>query len=281
MKVVIAGGSGQVGNVLARAFERAGDQVVILSRGERGVRWDGRTAGPWIAEIDGADVVVNLAGRSVNCRYTEANRREIMDSRVDSTRILGRAIADARRPPRLWLQASTATIYAHTYDAPNDERSGRLGGDEPGAPETWRFSIDVARAWERAFEEAETPATRKHADALPRRYPTILTVDRDHFKLRLFKRLKLSKTYPIAVGMAGLDTPAGLYSIQNKEVNPAWHVPNSSWAARSPGRRSPAARRTTRSRPAGWVSPTVSGSTAPPRTGRSARVRRTAASACM
>jgi uncharacterized protein len=127
------------------------------------VRWDGRTAGPWIAEIDGADVVVNLAGRSVNCRYTEANRRAITDSRVESTRILGRAIAEARRPPRLWLQASTATIYAHTYDAPNDERSGRLGGDEASAPETWRFSIEVARAWERAFEEAETPATRKLA----------------------------------------------------------------------------------------------------------------------
>jgi uncharacterized protein len=163
MKVVIAGGSGQVGSVLARAFERDGDEVVILSRGARGVRWDGRTAGPWFAEIDGADVVVNLAGRSVNCRYTEANRREITDSRVESTRVLGRAIAEAQRPPGLWLQASTATIYAHTYDAPNDERSGRLGGDEPGAPETWRFSVDVARAWERAFEEAETPATRKVA----------------------------------------------------------------------------------------------------------------------
>jgi uncharacterized protein (TIGR01777 family) len=163
MKLVIAGGSGQVGSVLDRAFERDGDQVVILSRGERGVRWDGRTAGPWFSEIDGADVVVNLAGRSVNCRYTEANRREITDSRVASTRILGRAIAEARRPPRLWLQASTATIYAHTYDAPNDERVGRLGGDEPGVPETWRFSIDVARDWEHAFEEAETPATRKVA----------------------------------------------------------------------------------------------------------------------
>jgi uncharacterized protein (TIGR01777 family) len=163
MKVVIPGGSGQVGTALARAFARDGDQVVILSRSEHGVRWDGRTPGPWFAEIDGADVVVNLAGRSVNCRYSEANRREITDSRVESTRVLGRAIAEAQRPPRLWLQASTATIYAHTYDAPNDERGGRLGGDEPGAPDTWRFSIDVASAWERAFDEAQTPATRKVA----------------------------------------------------------------------------------------------------------------------
>jgi uncharacterized protein (TIGR01777 family) len=163
MKVVIPGGSGQVGTVLARAFERDGDEVVILSRGAGGVRWDGRTAGPWVAEIDGTDVVINLAGRSVNCRYDDANRRAITESRVDSTRIVGRAIAQAERPPRVWLQASTATIYAHTYGAPNDERSGRLGGDEPEVPDTWRFSTDVARAWERAFEEAETPQTRKVA----------------------------------------------------------------------------------------------------------------------
>jgi uncharacterized protein (TIGR01777 family) len=163
MKVVIAGGSGQVGTVLARAFERDGDEAVILSRGERGVHWDGRTTGPWFAEIDGADVAINLAGRSVNCRYHAANRRAITDSRVDSTRVVGEAIAAAQRPPRVWLQASTATIYAHRLDAPNDERTGRLGGDEPGAPDTWRFSIDVARTWERTLEEAGTPATRKVA----------------------------------------------------------------------------------------------------------------------
>jgi NAD dependent epimerase/dehydratase family enzyme len=163
MKVVIAGGSGQVGTVLARAFRREGDEVAILTRGADGVRWDGRSPGPWFAEIDGADVVINLAGRSVNCRYHAANRRAIMDSRVDSTRVVGEAIAAAQQPPRVWLQASTATIYAHRFDAPNDERTGRLGGDEPGAPDTWRFSIDVARTWERTFDEAETPATRKVA----------------------------------------------------------------------------------------------------------------------
>jgi uncharacterized protein len=168
VKIVIPGGSGQVGTVLARAFAGDGHEVVILTRGAaaaagRAVRWDATSLGPWAQELDGADVVVNLAGRSVNCRYNEANRREIMDSRVDSTRVIGQAIAQAQRPPRVWLQSSTATIYAHRYDAPNDERTGRLGGDEPDLPDTWRFSTDVARAWERTLDAADTPSTRKVA----------------------------------------------------------------------------------------------------------------------
>ena len=122
--------------------------------------WDARTIGPWARELDGAGVVVNLAGRSVNCRYTRENRRAIVDSRVESTRAIGEAIAQAANPPPLWLQMSTATIYAHRFDAPNDETSGIVGGDEPGAPETWRFSIDVVRAWERAADEAVVPRTR-------------------------------------------------------------------------------------------------------------------------
>ena len=127
------------------------------------VAWDANTPGPWTRELDGADVVVNLAGRSVNCRYTPANRRAIKESRVNSTRVVGEAIAGAARPPRVWLQMSTATIYAHRYDAPNDEATGILGGDEPGAPDTWRFSIDVATSWERALDAAATPRTRKVA----------------------------------------------------------------------------------------------------------------------
>ena len=125
--------------------------------------WDGATLGTWQREIDGCDVVVNLAGRSVNCRYTATHREEILQSRVLSTRVVGQAIARAARRPRLWLQASTATIYAHRYDSPNDEHSGMLGGRESNAPSSWRFSIDVARAWERAFEEAVTDGTRKIA----------------------------------------------------------------------------------------------------------------------
>jgi uncharacterized protein (TIGR01777 family) len=113
--------------------------------------------------VDGADVVINMVGRSVNCRYTARNREEILRSRVDSVRAVGEAIARAARPPRVWLQASTATIYAHRFDAANDEATGILGGGEPGAPETWRFSIDVATAWERALDEAHAPRTRKVA----------------------------------------------------------------------------------------------------------------------
>lgn len=165
-KIVIAGGSGQVGTVLVRAFREARDDVVVLSRTARDalwrvVVWDAETLGDWAAEVDGADVVISLAGRSVNCRYTPANRQAIIDSRVNSTRAVGEAIARATRPPPVWLQASTATIYAHRYDAPNDEAEGILGGAEPDAPDTWRFSIEVAAAWERALDELPTPQTRK------------------------------------------------------------------------------------------------------------------------
>jgi uncharacterized protein (TIGR01777 family) len=111
--------------------------------------------------LDGANVVVNLAGRSVNCRYNAENRRLIKESRVDSTRVVGQAIAQARQPPPVWLQMSTATIYAHRFDAANDEASGIMGGLEPDTPDTWRFSIEVATAWEQALDGAVTPHTRK------------------------------------------------------------------------------------------------------------------------
>ena len=168
MKYVIPGGSGQVGTVLARAFCREGHDVVVLSRRPavqpwRVVPWDGASLGAWQREIDGCDVLINLTGRSVNCRYDAANRREIMESRVQSTQVLGQAVTAAVHPPRVWLQASTATIYAHRYDAPNDERSGILGGSETNAPGAWRFSIEVARAWEDAFNDAKTDGTRKVA----------------------------------------------------------------------------------------------------------------------
>jgi uncharacterized protein (TIGR01777 family) len=167
MKIVIPGGTGQVGAILTRAFRAAGHDVVVLSRGgsseARVVPWDGRTVGPWAGELEGADVVVNLAGRSVNCRYTDANRSAMMRSRVDSTRAVGSAIERASRPPRLWLQMSTATIYAHRFDAPNDERTGRIGGEEADVPKSWHFSIDIAKAWEAAQRDAKTPHTRKVA----------------------------------------------------------------------------------------------------------------------
>ena len=165
MKIVIPGGTGQLGGVLAGALRARGDEVVVLGRraGDGVVPWDGRTLGPWADAIDGADVVVNLAGRTVNCRYTEANLAAMMSSRVDSKRVVGEAIARAARPPRAWLQMSTATIYAHRFDAPNDELTGRMGGDEPDAPHYWKRSIDIAQAWERTQREASTPRTRRVA----------------------------------------------------------------------------------------------------------------------
>ena len=134
----------------------------------RVVAWDAVSLGPWTVEIEIADVVINLAGRSVNCRYHAENRQLITESRVKSTRVLGEAIAAAARPPRVWLQASTATIYSHRYDAPNDEATGVIVGDEPNAPDTWRFSIDVAKAWEQAETESILPNTRKVLDCARR-----------------------------------------------------------------------------------------------------------------
>jgi len=167
MRIVIPGGRGHLGTALARSLTASGHEVVVLTRhpssapGWREVAWDGRTVGAWASELDGAGAVINLAGRSVNCRYTEKHLREMMDSRVESTRAIGDAIALLRTPPPVWLQMSTATIYSHRFDAANDEPHGLYGGSEPDAPALWRASIDIARAWERAQAEAPTPSTRK------------------------------------------------------------------------------------------------------------------------
>jgi uncharacterized protein (TIGR01777 family) len=112
--------------------------------------WDGRTPGAWVAELEQADACINLSGRSVNCRYTTQNRRAIEESRV-------------KQPPRVWVNASTATIYRHALDRTMDEASGELGGNEPGAPDTRNFSIEVAKRWEEAFFLTATPRTRKIA----------------------------------------------------------------------------------------------------------------------
>ncbi|HEY1191779.1 MAG TPA: TIGR01777 family oxidoreductase [Gemmata sp.] len=167
MKIVIPGGSGQVGTILARHFTAHGHEVAILSRKPepapwRSVLWDAQTFGPWVAELEGAGAVINLVGRTVNCRYTSANRHEILESRVKSVQLLGAAIAKCVRPPRVWLQASTATIYAHRYDRPNDEFTGAVG-TEPDAPDTWKFSFDVATRWEQALSAVSAPHTRRVA----------------------------------------------------------------------------------------------------------------------
>ena len=169
MRVVIPGGSGAVGTVLARHLHDAGNDVTVISRAAdldvpwRTVAWDGSTLGSWADTLDGADVVINLAGRSVNCRYTPSNRRAIKESRTVTTQVVGAAIAAARQPPHTWLNASTATIYRHALDRPMDERTGELGGAESGVPETWRFSIDVVRSWEEAFFSSQAGNVRKVA----------------------------------------------------------------------------------------------------------------------
>lgn len=171
MKIVIPGGSGHLGSYLGRRLAGQGIEVVVLTRnpgpasptGIREVAWDGRSLDSWAAEIDGSDAVINLAGRSVGCRYTPENLREMMDSRVQSARVIGRAIAGADRPPATWLQMSTATIYAHRFDAANDEAAGVIGGAESGVPDYWAYSVDIARNWEAEQEQADTPQTRKVA----------------------------------------------------------------------------------------------------------------------
>ncbi len=161
MKVVIPGGSGQVGGILARHFHERGDEVTVLSRRPRIAAW--RVAAWDRTELEGADVLINLAGRSVNCRYGAANRREIRESRVRSTLALHEAVAGLRKPPRVWINASTATIYRHALDRPMDEATGELGGGEPGAPDTWNFSIEVAKAWEAAFFSRSPAGVRQVA----------------------------------------------------------------------------------------------------------------------
>jgi uncharacterized protein (TIGR01777 family) len=166
-RIVVSGGSGFIGRLLTPKLVAANYDVVVLSRSPRStaetirqVRWDGRTLGDWTEELDGARALINLAGRSVNCRYNERNRREILESRVDTTRVLGEAITRCQHPPRVWLNASTATIYKHTFDRPMDEATGVIAAT-PEAKDA--FSIEVARAWEQTLNEAHTPATRKVA----------------------------------------------------------------------------------------------------------------------
>lgn len=146
-RVVLAGGTGLLGRMLAKGFRERGYNPVIVSRRQL------PNTVPWEAlddVVDGADVVINLAGRNVNCRYTPEHKRDILESRVQSTAAVSAAIRTAIQPPRVWLQMSTATIYAHRYFTANDEVSGILGGEEAEAPAEWRFSTDVAKAWESA-----------------------------------------------------------------------------------------------------------------------------------
>ncbi|MDR3726141.1 MAG: TIGR01777 family oxidoreductase [Terracidiphilus sp.] len=175
LRIVLPGGSGQVGQMLARHFQERGHLVTVLTRGPytapwQTVHWDAEHRGAWIETLEGADVCINLAGRNVNCRYTPANRKAIYDSRIQSTQLLNQVLGELTDPPRLWLNASAATIYRRVLDGKNDlpvdETSAVVDGSEPeteGWSERRGFSSRVARDWEAAFFETETPRTRKVA----------------------------------------------------------------------------------------------------------------------
>jgi len=178
LRIVIPGGSGQVGQALARAFQQRGHHVTVLTRGPytapwQTVHWDGENPGPWTEYLEGTDACINLSGRSINCRFTAENRREIYESRIRSTLLLGQVIAGLTAPPKVWMNASAATIYKPTrdpsgVDLPLDE-AGQLSSDpEPArSDERWAmrrgFSARVSRDWEAAFFAAQTPRTRKLA----------------------------------------------------------------------------------------------------------------------
>jgi uncharacterized protein (TIGR01777 family) len=166
-KIVLAGGTGYLGRLLSGWYVRRGWDVVVLTRkpvlggtSGRFVIWNGRTIGDWTAELEGARAVINLAGRSVNCRYHRRTRREILCSRVDSTRVIRDAIRACHNRPQVWLNASTATIYKHSLDVDMDEANGVIAGTTSVRDE---FSVQVAQAWERELFEGDTPGTRRVA----------------------------------------------------------------------------------------------------------------------
>jgi len=165
-RVILAGGSGFLGQLLGGYLQPRGWEPVVLTRSPsaqakfKELAWDARTLDDWACALDGAEAVINLAGRSVNCPCNAANRLAIMNSRVESTRVLGEAIARCAQPPKTWLNSSTATIYKHSLDRANDETSTDFSAT-PEAKDA--FSLEVAKAWERSLEVAQTPHTRKVA----------------------------------------------------------------------------------------------------------------------
>ena len=160
-KLIIAGGSGFLGKAIIDYFKNKMDSIIILTRSEGHVKenieyvqWDAKTLGSWSKHLEGCDVLINMTGRSVDCRYTKRNKKIILDSRVDSTRVLGEAIAQSKNPTKIWLNSSTATIYRHSLDKEMDEDTGEIGDG---------FSVSVAKGWEEAFFSSNTPQTRKVA----------------------------------------------------------------------------------------------------------------------
>ncbi|MBB6499266.1 TIGR01777 family oxidoreductase [Pedobacter cryoconitis] len=160
-KIVLAGGNGYLGGILAKYYQDLADEVIILSRTAKNaegniktLRWNGLDEGDWSSALEGSDLLINLCGKNVNCRYTKKNREAIIASRIKPTKLLGDSIAKLSSPPRLWINITSATIYRHAEDRPQDEETGEIG---------YGFSIDVCRQWEQVFMETDTPKTRKIA----------------------------------------------------------------------------------------------------------------------
>ena len=168
MKIVIPGGTGFLGRLLIKSLLSENHELVVLSRGgisasqARLVPWDARTLGEWAKEIDGADAVINLTGQSVKCLYTDKNLKALKDSRVNSTQVIGQAIKQAQKPPAVWIQMSSAAIYTHRFDAPNDEENGKIG-EESEVPSTWKKIVDLVKDWEEALYSSQTDYIRKVA----------------------------------------------------------------------------------------------------------------------
>lgn len=157
-RIVIAGGSGYIGTLLARHFSATHD-VIVLSRKSkpaqkniRTVCWDGQTEGTWVSELEGAEVLINLTGKNVNCRYNKSNQEEILQSRVNATLVLGKAVQQLLHPPHTWIQLTSATIYRHATDKAMDELRGEIGEG---------FSVKVCEQWESCFDNLKLSATRK------------------------------------------------------------------------------------------------------------------------
>ncbi|MBS1532842.1 MAG: TIGR01777 family oxidoreductase, partial [Bacteroidetes bacterium] len=160
-KIILAGGNGYLGTVLANHYKALADDIIILARhpkaAEGNIRtlvWDGKTEGEWARELEDADLLVNLCGKNVNCRYNEKNKREILESRINPTNLLNRVVARLQYPPKLWINCASATIYRHAEDRPQDEVAGEIGAG---------FSVEICKAWEKVFFESDIPGTRKVA----------------------------------------------------------------------------------------------------------------------
>lgn len=160
-KLILAAGTGFLGNVLTEHFKNKFEEIIILTRGKsqtknqiKYVNWDAKSFSGWEKELEHADVLINLAGKSVDCKYTQKNKAEIIASRIDSTNILNKAILQCKNSPKHYINSSTATIYRHSEDKEMDEYSGEIGDD---------FSMNVAKEWEKTFYKVKTPKTLKTA----------------------------------------------------------------------------------------------------------------------